>query len=123
MAYNDLIELARLCLRQASAARTPAAANELRRMAREYQARADGMLKEQRPETADRAIGRPAPEAPSSGVQPATAASLGEGQRRNQVLTLDAEARVIARCPRWERVSCFEQVGRDNDATVADGKN
>jgi hypothetical protein len=69
MAYNDLIELARLCLRQASAARTPAAANELRRMAQEYQARADAMLKEQRPEIVDGALGRPAPETPSSAVQ------------------------------------------------------
>jgi hypothetical protein len=59
----------------------------------------------------------------SRGRAAATAASRGEGQRRNQVLTLDAEARVIARCPRWARVSCFEQVGRDNDATVVYGKN
>jgi hypothetical protein len=32
--------LARLCLRQASTARTPAAADELRRLAREYEGRA-----------------------------------------------------------------------------------
>jgi hypothetical protein len=36
-AYNDLIDLARLCLRQAEAARTAAAAVELRRMS-EYRA-------------------------------------------------------------------------------------
>jgi hypothetical protein len=70
VAYNDLIELSRLCLRQASAARTPAVANELRRMAQEYQARADAMLKEQRPETANGALGRPAPEAVQQQQQP-----------------------------------------------------
>jgi hypothetical protein len=37
VAYSDLIKLGRLCLPQANAARTPAAANELRRMAKEYQ--------------------------------------------------------------------------------------
>jgi hypothetical protein len=40
IAYQDLIALARLCLRQANAARTPAAADELRRMAKEYEDRA-----------------------------------------------------------------------------------
>jgi hypothetical protein len=39
-AYSDLMALARLCLRQASTARTPAAADELRRLAREYEGRA-----------------------------------------------------------------------------------
>jgi hypothetical protein len=39
-AYNDLMALARLCLRQASTARTPAAADELRRLAKEYEDRA-----------------------------------------------------------------------------------
>jgi hypothetical protein len=38
--YNDLIALARLCLRQASTARTPAAAEELQRLAKEYEDRA-----------------------------------------------------------------------------------
>jgi hypothetical protein len=69
VSYNDLIELARLCLLRANATRTPAAANELRRMAKEYQARADAMLKEQRLGTADGALGRPALEAPSRSVQ------------------------------------------------------
>jgi hypothetical protein len=69
VAYTDLFELARLCLRQASVARTPAAANELRRMAKEYQDRADALLKDQRPEAADRALSRFAPEAPSSPAQ------------------------------------------------------
>jgi hypothetical protein len=39
-AYGDLMALARLCLRQASAARTPAAAHELRSLAEEYEDRA-----------------------------------------------------------------------------------
>jgi hypothetical protein len=52
---NDLIELARLCLRQASAARTPAVANELRRMAEEYQARAAALMGGQLPDIAERA--------------------------------------------------------------------
>ncbi len=39
-AYSDLIALARLCLRQASAARTHAAADELQRLAKEYEDRA-----------------------------------------------------------------------------------
>jgi hypothetical protein len=68
VAYNDLIELARLCLRQANAARTPAAANELRRMAEEYQARADALLR-RGPDIADGALGASAPERPSSTVQ------------------------------------------------------
>ena len=69
MAYIDLMELARLCLRQASAARTPAAANELQRMAKEYQARADALLEGHGSEVADVALGRPVPDAPSSTVQ------------------------------------------------------
>jgi hypothetical protein len=40
VSYEDLIELARLCLRQAAATRNQAAAAELRRMASDYQARA-----------------------------------------------------------------------------------
>jgi hypothetical protein len=39
-AYSDLIALARLCLRQAGTARTPAAAVELRRLDKEYEDRA-----------------------------------------------------------------------------------
>jgi hypothetical protein len=66
---NDLTELARLCLRQSNVARTPLAANELRRMAKEYQERADALLKEQRPDVADVALGRPVPEAPSNPAQ------------------------------------------------------
>jgi hypothetical protein len=69
VAYNDLTELARLCSRQASAARTPAAANELRRMAKEYQARAAALKRDELPESAEAAPGPPAPEAPSNTVQ------------------------------------------------------
>jgi hypothetical protein len=39
-AYSDLMALARLCLRQASTARTLATADELRRLAKEYEERA-----------------------------------------------------------------------------------
>jgi len=39
-AYKDLIELAKICARQARAASNPAVAEELRRLAREYQKRA-----------------------------------------------------------------------------------
>jgi hypothetical protein len=39
-AYSDLVALARLCLRQASRARTPAAAEGLQRLAKEYEDRA-----------------------------------------------------------------------------------
>ena len=38
--YDDLIELAEICLRQARAAKSRAVAAELRRMAKEYQKRA-----------------------------------------------------------------------------------
>jgi hypothetical protein len=38
--YDDLLELARLCWRQAKATRTAAVAEELVRMAKEYQRRA-----------------------------------------------------------------------------------
>jgi hypothetical protein len=38
--YSDLMAPARLCLRQANTARTPAAADELRRLAKEYEGRA-----------------------------------------------------------------------------------
>jgi hypothetical protein len=38
--YDDLIELARLCLKQAAATSNPVGAAQLRRMADEYQARA-----------------------------------------------------------------------------------
>jgi hypothetical protein len=39
-AYNDLVKLARICLRQAREAKDPALGKELKRMASEYQQRA-----------------------------------------------------------------------------------
>lgn len=70
MNYEDLIELARLCLLRASAARTPAAANSLRRMAEEYQARAAALKGEEPPDNiAEGALGPSVPEAPSSVMQ------------------------------------------------------
>jgi hypothetical protein len=38
--YDDLIELARICAEQARATKAPDAADELRRMAKEYERRA-----------------------------------------------------------------------------------
>jgi hypothetical protein len=40
VSFEDLLELARLCLKQAAATSNPVAAVQLRRMADEYQARA-----------------------------------------------------------------------------------
>ena len=54
-AIRETLELARLCLRQASAARTPALASELRRMAKEYQARAAALIGGQLPDIGERA--------------------------------------------------------------------
>jgi hypothetical protein len=66
MEYNDLIELARLCLRQADAARTPEAADALRRMAKDCEARAAALMGGESP------VGQgdpPRPESPSMNVQ------------------------------------------------------
>jgi hypothetical protein len=41
--YDDLVELARICLRQARQTANPAVADELRRMAAEYERRAAGL--------------------------------------------------------------------------------
>jgi hypothetical protein len=38
--YNDLVELARICLKQARQTANPAVADELRQMAKDYQRRA-----------------------------------------------------------------------------------
>jgi hypothetical protein len=69
VSYNDLTELARLCLRQANTARTPAVANELRRMAEEYQARAAALMGGQLPDIGERAPLPSTSEAPSNAVQ------------------------------------------------------
>jgi hypothetical protein len=53
ISYDDLIELARLCLKQAAATSHPATAARLRLMADEYQARAQALADEPRlPDTA-----------------------------------------------------------------------
>jgi hypothetical protein len=41
--YHDLVQLARICLRQADSAESEGVAVELRRMAKEYQMRADDL--------------------------------------------------------------------------------
>jgi hypothetical protein len=87
VAYNDLIELARLCLRQASAARTPAAANELRRMAKEYQARGDALMEGHLPNIQAGAIGSYTPEAPSSTVQQQQQPQEGPGDAQSSLST------------------------------------
>jgi hypothetical protein len=43
VSYDDLVELARLCLKQAASTSNATAAAELRRMAGEYQARAEAL--------------------------------------------------------------------------------
>jgi hypothetical protein len=74
--YDDLMELARLCLLRASAAGTPAVADALRGMAMEYQARA-AALKGEGPDIADGAFGSSAPEASSITVQQQQQPQLG----------------------------------------------
>jgi hypothetical protein len=85
-AYRDLMALARLCLRQAGTARTPAAADELRRLAKEYEDRAAVLLGPETP--------APSPQAPSPVVQqqqqpqsepPASPASTGSAGESNDV--------------------------------------
>jgi hypothetical protein len=76
--YSDLIELARLCLLRASVASTPGVADELRRMAKEYHARAYALTEGQLPDIAE-AFGPPAPEAPSSTVQQQQQPQEGSG--------------------------------------------
>jgi hypothetical protein len=75
--YNDLIELARLCLRQAAATSNAAAAAELRRMASEYQARAAALDKPRTPDVA--AIPQSSPRAvpPLQQQQPQPEAQAG----------------------------------------------
>jgi hypothetical protein len=68
--YDDLMELARLCLLRASTAGTPAVADALRGMAAEYQARAaalKGETGEGLPDIAEATLG--SSEAPSITVQ------------------------------------------------------
>ena len=85
-AYRDLMALARLCLRQASTARTPAAADELRRLAKEYEVRAAELP---RPETPAANREAPSPVAQQqqqpqdAADQPASAASAGPAGETN----------------------------------------
>jgi hypothetical protein len=78
--------LARLCLRQASTARTPAAADELKRLAKEYEDRAAVLLG---PETAAANPEAPLPVAqqqqqPQHDAEPAaSAASIGSAGKSN----------------------------------------
>jgi hypothetical protein len=67
--YDDLTELARLCLLRASAARTLEAADALREMAEEYQARAAALKREESPDITGGALCSSIPEAPSGAVQ------------------------------------------------------
>jgi hypothetical protein len=66
MSYDDLIEVVRLCLKQAASTSNATAAAELRRMASEYQARAQASLADE-PRTPDIAA---AFESSPRGVQP-----------------------------------------------------
>jgi hypothetical protein len=104
--YHDLIELARSCLLQASAARNPSVA--LR----------------QGPHIADATrLVPPPPERPSSTVQPQPQETR---ERKCSVLTLHAEAPVIVRRAYrslGREVSYLAQIGRGDDATVPNGKN
>jgi hypothetical protein len=61
MTFNDLIDLARLCLKRAVATSDPVAAVQLRRMADDYQARADAL--DETPTPSITAIPKPSPQA------------------------------------------------------------
>jgi hypothetical protein len=77
--YDDLIELARLCLLRASTAGTAAVADALRGMAEDYQARAAALKGEiggGLPDVAEGALGSSAPE-PSITVQQQQQPQLG----------------------------------------------
>jgi hypothetical protein len=85
-AYRDLMALARLCLRQASTARTPVAADELKRLAKEYEDRATVLLGSETPASHPEA---PSPVAqqqqqPQHDAEPAaSAASIVSAGKRN----------------------------------------
>jgi hypothetical protein len=64
MTFNDLIQLARLCLKRAVATSNPVAAVQLRRMADDYQARADALDEARTPNIA------PIPESYPPAAQP-----------------------------------------------------
>jgi hypothetical protein len=62
--FDDLIELARLCLKRAVATSNPIAAVQLRRMADDYQARADALDEARTPDMV------PIPESSPPAAQP-----------------------------------------------------
>jgi hypothetical protein len=88
--YDDLMELARLCLLRASAASTPAVAEALRAMADEYQARAAALMGGQRTAAADGA--------PSSSRE--TAPSAMQQQQQPQGQSTGADPQPIPTLPR-----------------------
>jgi hypothetical protein len=67
-------------------------------MAKEYEARADALLNEQRPGTADWALSRPAPEAPPSSVQQQQQPQAASGGTDAPSPPSATEAPLIARC-------------------------
>jgi hypothetical protein len=85
-AYRDLMALARLCLRQASTARTPAAADELKRLAKEYEDRAAVLLEPETPASHPQAPLTVAQQQqqPQDDAEPAaTASSIGSAGKSN----------------------------------------
>jgi hypothetical protein len=77
MTFNDLIDLARLCLKRAVATSNPIAAVQLRRMADDYQARADALDEAPTPDIA--AIPKPSARAVPPLQQPQPEGD-GEGE-------------------------------------------
>jgi hypothetical protein len=67
VSYEDLVALAQLCARQAKTATTQAAADELMRMAREYQRRAGEFAGGASSELEDNQTGRHSPSPSRSG--------------------------------------------------------
>jgi hypothetical protein len=76
--YDDLIELAEICLKQARAAKSRAVAAELRRMAKEYQKRAA---------EPDQAAVQPAPQISQAAYRHPSVSACWTGKTRGQVST------------------------------------
>jgi hypothetical protein len=101
--YNDLIELARLCLLQASAR---------------------GNLRSPETGASDCGCNALGPSAPGGAFEHRAAAAARD--RGAQMLTLHAEAPVIVRRAHrslGHEVSYLAQIGRGDDATVPNGNN
>jgi hypothetical protein len=89
MTFDDLVELARLCLKRAAETSNPAAAVQLRRIASEYQARAAGLGEAPTP-----VIPKPSPqEAPPRGLRQGL--RLIRGMRR--ALTEEEQHKIAGR--------------------------